>query len=91
MFCTYTQNPLKIHFNRFVFSRAASLQPTTLLQNELLHEHFSRVLDASAENLLKKALGGCFCMKAPKSYRTECFSVDTFGKERTVGIFFCSI
>ena len=35
----------------------------------------------------KTALGGCFRMKARKSHRTECFSVDTFQEERTIDIF----
>ena len=53
MFCTCTHSPLEIPFKGFVFSRAASLQPITLLKSELLHECFSQLLDTSAENLLK--------------------------------------
>ena len=36
LFCTCTQNPLKMSLKGFVFSRIAGLQPITLPKYELL-------------------------------------------------------
>lgn len=52
MFCTCPQNPLKIAMKRFILSGVVG-QSTVLnsLQNELLHEYFSRSLNTSEEHL----------------------------------------